>query len=46
MEKEFDKEMNEDFDDDNEVDVEWFPIPDGLKDAWNEIIIEESRNIK
>jgi hypothetical protein len=41
MEKEFNKEMNEDIDDDGELDVEWYPIPEGLKEAWNEIILEE-----
>jgi hypothetical protein len=41
MEKEFSKEMNEDLDDDGGLDVEWYPIPEGLKEAWNEIILEE-----
>lgn len=34
------KELSEDYDDDNEVDVEWYPIPKGLKEAWDEIVKE------
>lgn len=36
MEKELNKE---DFDDE---EVEWYPIPDGLQEAWDELVKEEN----
>jgi hypothetical protein len=41
--EEFNKEINEDIDEDGELDVEWYPIPEGLREAWNEIILEEGK---
>lgn len=42
MSKEIDKEMSEDYDDEGELDVEHYPIPDGLKEAWEEVVKEKS----
>lgn len=37
-----DKEMSLDFDDEDELDVEYYPIPKGLESVWDEIVKEET----
>jgi len=42
MEKDkIDKEMSDDYDDAGELDVEYYPIPEGLKEAWDEVVKEK-----
>lgn len=38
---EIDKEMSEDYNDDKDLDVEHYPIPTGLREAWAEVVRED-----
>ena len=40
MKEEIDKEMSEDYDDEGELEVEHYPIPSGLQQAWAEVVKE------